>query len=69
MYEREGEREGGGGRVYLSRRRRSQQTFQYTALARVCHVDSLLIRLSILDALHEGASFVKSCSEIGGTPL
>lgn len=40
-----------------------------TALARVCHVDSLLIRLSILDALHEGASFVKSCFETGGAPL
>lgn len=40
-----------------------------TALARVCHVDSLLIRLSILDALHEGASFVKSCFETGGAAL
>lgn len=40
-----------------------------TALARVCHVDSLLIRHSVLDALLEGAAFVKSCFEIGGTPL
>lgn len=67
MGEKEKEKE--KERVSLSCRRHSQQTFRYIALARVCHVDSLLIRLSILDALHEGASFVKSCFETGGAAL
>lgn len=63
--EREKEKE----RVSLSCRRHSQQTFRYIALARVCHVDSMLIRHWVLDALLEGASFVKSCFETGGAAL
>lgn len=40
-----------------------------TALVRVCHVGSLLMRHSVLDALLEGAAFVKSCFETGGAAL
>lgn len=64
-----GEKEKEKERVSLSCRRHSQQTFRYIALARVCHVGSLLMRHSVLDALLEGAAFVKSCFETGGAAL